>query len=288
MRWQDRRRSTNVEDRRGSSVPGGRPVKIGGGLTILALLAALVFGIDPSQILSLASEGGGLSPSTGSIQADSDPSEDVEAEFASTVLANTEEAWTEQFRASGAGYRAPILVLYRDRTDSACGVGSSATGPFYCPGDDRLYLDLSFLGELQAMGAGGDFAVAYVIAHEVGHHIQNLTGDEEQASGLMRRLPEREANAVSVLVELQADCYAGIWANYASRDADLLEEGDIEEGLRAAAAVGDDRLQRAAGRSVQPESFTHGSSAQRTEWFMKGYRSGSVQQCDTFAGAGMR
>lgn len=282
MKWKGRRASDNVDDLRGA--PRRRPgMRIGGGMALVALLAALALGVDPTSLLGLLGGPGGVDPSTaldpgaGTI----DPS-DENAQFVAVVLGSTEDAWIPLFEEAGAEYRPPRLVLYTDAVESACGFSTAATGPFYCPGDDRIYIDLGFLSELERLGAPGDFAFAYVIAHEVGHHIQNLLGIEEQARRAMSGASAAESNAISVRLELQADCYAGIWAHSARRDAGFLESGDLEEGLAAAAAVGDDRLQRAAGRSVQPESFTHGSAADRAAWFRRGLDSGSVETCDTF------
>jgi predicted metalloprotease len=280
MRWKGRQQSTNVEDRRGRRV--ATKGRVGGGFVIIAILAALIFGIDPNQLLDMA--GGAAALQQSGPASGPSPESDETAQFASTVLKNTEDAWIQVFSDAGGAYQAPVMVLFTDGVQSACGFNSSATGPFYCPGDDKLYLDLGFFRELERLGAPGDFATAYVIAHEVGHHVQNLVGTEREVRSLRSRLSQAEANRMSVMVELQADCYAGIWANYAARDGDLLDEGDIQEGLQAAASIGDDRLQRMAGRSVQPESFTHGSSAQRQEWFTRGLRSGDLQSCDTFSG----
>ena len=208
------------------------------------------------------------------------------SEFVSVVLADTEDTWSTIFSSEGARYQVPKLVLYSGAIQSACGFGSAAAGPFYCPGDRKVYLDLSFLNQLERMGASGDFAVAYVIAHEVGHHIQNQQGTLGKAQRAQRSLGKRDANAFQVLVELQADCYAGVWAHHAHKQRQILEQGDIEEGLQAAASVGDDRLQQAAGRRVHPESFTHGSSKQRAYWFRRGLETGSMRACDTFSQAG--
>ena len=203
------------------------------------------------------------------------------------MLSSTEDIWDQLFAASGSDYPEPQLVLFTYAVQSACGLSSSATGPFYCPGDRQIYLDLGFLNELQQLGAPGDFAFAYVIAHEVGHHVQTVTGLSSQVRQLQSRSSEADANRLSVLQELQADCYAGLWARRANEREQWLEEGDVEEGLRAAAAIGDDRLQRMAGRAVQPDAFTHGSSEQRVQWFRTGFETGSVEACDTFGAAGI-
>ncbi|NNF52142.1 MAG: zinc metallopeptidase [Gammaproteobacteria bacterium] len=277
MRWKKGRRSTNVEDRRGRPMRAG--ASIGGGAIIMALIAVFVLGQDPAEVIQQV--GGGVQQSSGPAPQRS-AAEEQAADFVSVVLADTEDTWGQIFRQAGGQYKVPTLVLYTDQVQSACGFGSAAAGPFYCPGDDKLYLDLSFLGELQRMGAAGDFAVAYVIAHEVGHHIQNLTGVARQVQSTKQRLSKADANALQVKMELQADCFSGVWAHHANRQRQILEPGDVEEGLRAAAAVGDDHLQRQAGRRVTPEAFTHGTSQQRMSWFRRGLDSGDANACDTF------
>jgi hypothetical protein len=250
---------------------------MGGGLAIVALLVSLLLGQDPSVLLQqIAAEN---TPTPASQEAGA---ADEATDFTTVVLGYTEDVWGGLFQSAGSTYREPGLVLYDGAVESACGYNTAATGPFYCPGDERLYLDLSFLRELQRLGAPGDFAFAYVIAHEVGHHIQRITGIEGEVRQLQRRANEVDANALSVRMELQADCYAGVWAHHAQRQWSILEEGDVEEGLAAAAAVGDDRLQQMASRRVQPESFTHGSSEQRMQWFQNGLRTGRTDACDTF------
>jgi hypothetical protein len=272
-------------------MPGG--AKVGGGLGILALLAALIFGVDPSQILALLGGAEGPAVEVAPSEPASGPIADEAGQFASVILGSTEDVWGRLFSEAGSAYRQPTLQLYEQVTQTACGYGQAASGPFYCPGDEKVYLDLSFLGELERLGAPGDFAVAYVIAHEVGHHLQNITGVERQVRQLQRRSSEEDANALSVLMELQADCFAGVWAHHANQQWQqehgqaLLEPGDVEEGLQAAAAVGDDRLQRMAGQAVTPEAFTHGSSAQRMEWLRKGLQQGNTDACDTFGQAGL-
>lgn len=283
MRWQGGRRSRNIEDRRGRRVGGG--VGIGGGGLLLVLLVMWLLGADPMMLLQVGLSGAG--GGTGApAPAGPPPADDTTAEFVAVVLADTEDTWGEIFAAAGARYPQPRLVLYTDAVQSACGFSSAATGPFYCPGDQQVYLDLGFLRELERLGAPGDFAFAYVIAHEVGHHVQRVTGVEGRVREMQARASEADANALSVLMELQADCYAGLWAHHAA--AEMLEPGDLEEGLRAAAAIGDDRLQRMAGQRVAPDSFTHGSSEQRVRWFRTGYETGSVEACDTFAATGIR
>jgi predicted metalloprotease len=283
MKWRDARRSENVEDRRGMRV-GRTGAGIGGAGLLLILLVSLLTGQNPLELLqqvgpmpdsAQVGSGGSGVPSTAA--------SDEAADFVRAVLGDTEDTWGRIFAASGRRYAEPGLVLFTDAVESACGFGSAAVGPFYCPGDSKVYLDLSFFEELsRRFGAPGDFAAAYVVAHEVGHHVQKLLGIEEQVSRLRRRAGETEANALSVRVELQADCFAGVWGHHAAR-RDLLEEGDVEEGLRAAAAIGDDRLQRRSRGYVTPDSFTHGSSAERVEWLTRGLRGGDLQRCDTFA-----
>ncbi len=280
MRWRDKRRSNNIEDRRGS---GGRRggAKIGGAGFVVLFIVYLLLGQNPLQLLNT---------NTGGINTNSNVSQsndDVQADFISVILASTEDAWNKVFREAGYRYQAPKLVLFRDHVTSACGMTSSATGPFYCPGDSQVYIDLSFFRELEAMGARGEFARAYVVAHEIGHHIQNLTGTSKKSQLLQRRVSKKNANKISVLTELQADCYAGIWIHHYEQQQSLLEQGDIEDGIRAAQSIGDDRLQRQAGQYVNPDSFTHGSSKERAEWFILGMKYGSIQKCDTFKQAGV-
>ncbi len=277
VQWRGRRGSSNVIDVRGKK---GKAA-LGGGSLVVVLLA-LLFGFDPSQILSLL--GGGAAPSASVEQAPAGgaPQDDA-GEFVSVVLADTEQTWGDLFQRAGQRYQEPQLVLFSDRVQSACGIAGAAVGPFYCPNDQRVYLDLSFFRQLQQLGASGDFAVAYVIAHEIGHHVQNLEGTLGAVRQQQQRLGEAQANDLSVRTELQADCYAGLWAHYAETERDLLEAGDVEEGIDAAAAVGDDYLQQRAGRAAMPESFTHGSSAQRVASFRRGFESGDLSACDTFS-----
>lgn len=274
MRWEKGRRSKNVVDARGRTK---QTATLGGGAIILALIAVFFFGQDPAQVL----QGGGQQ--TQAPRA-SNPENEQVMDFLSVVLADTEDVWSQQFAASGSRYRQPKLVIFEDQVQSACGFASAASGPFYCPGDSQLYMDLSFLSQLQKMGAKGDFSLAYVIAHEVGHHIQNLTGRARDVQDAKRRTSETQANQLQVRMELEADCYAGVWAHHAHRQRNILEPGDVEEGLGAAAAVGDDHLQRQARGYVVPESFTHGTSKQRMSWFRRGLETGDVQQCNTFSG----
>jgi uncharacterized protein len=272
MRWQGRQGSRNVEDRRGRGM--GLPLGGGIGGVVLLLLVAALTGQNPLELMDTGRSEPGSVATTG---AEDDP----QAQFASVVLRDTEDTWHELFAERGARYEPPVLVLFTNATQSACGVGQSAMGPFYCPADRKLYLDLSFFRDLDRLGAPGDFAEAYVIAHEVGHHIQTLTGVSERVHAARQRMNERDANALSVRQELQADCYAGVWGHYAARRG-LLEPGDAEEGLRAAAAIGDDRLQRRSQGQVVPESFTHGTSEQRASWLLRGMKTGSLEACDTF------
>jgi len=281
MRWQMGRRSDNVEDRRG--MPVGRGAAVGGGIgTLLLVLVAMYFGVDPSVILQ-GTDQGGPGPSS-SVQQQQRPAGDEQLrDFVSVVLADTEDTWRELFRQMGRRYEEPKLVLFSGAAQSACGFAEAAVGPFYCPGDHKVYIDLSFYRDLRdKLGAPGDFAQAYVIAHEVGHHVQNLLGIAERIHEAQSRRGKTEGNALQVRMELQADCLAGVWANNAQRARQVLESGDIEEGLNAASAIGDDRLQRQAQGRVVPESFTHGSSAQRVRWFKRGIDSGDPGQCDTF------
>jgi uncharacterized protein len=278
MRWSPFGRSRNLEDRRGGGsfgLPiGGRGIGIGGVLILLVL--SLVFKRD---FLSLVSTDTG----TGTTDARpvQDPKEEPMVQFVSFVLDDTQTTWAKIFRSQGKDYQEAKLVLFRDAVQSACGFAQSVSGPFYCPSDGKVYIDLGFYDELKnRFGAAGDFAQAYVLAHEIGHHVQNLLGTYDQLRGAQQRGASR--NDLSVRVELQADCFAGVWGHSAAQ-RNILEPGDVEEGLRAAAAIGDDRLQRMAGRSVSPESFTHGTSEQRSQWLRRGIESGSVDQCNTFA-----
>ena len=286
MRWEDQRRSDNVEDRRGMRVPGG--VAGGGiGTIVVVLIVSWLTGANPLTLLQMAGgvSGGSEAPAQqGQVGA---PTGDPQAEFAAVVLASTEDAWTRVFQQAGKRYQPPTLVLFDDAVQSACGTNSAAVGPFYCPADQKLYIDLGFFRELdQKFGAPGDFAQAYVIAHEVGHHLQTLLGVSEQVMAARQRAGEAEGNRLSVLQELQADCFAGVWGNHAREK--LLQEGDVEEGLRAAAAIGDDTLQRRSQGRVSPESWTHGSSEQRVEWLRRGLSQGTIEACDTFGQATRR
>lgn len=300
MRWRGGRQSGNIEDRRGMGglggggggglgggglpggfrFPGGGRGGIGGiGLIIIVLILIFVFKIDPGALL----QGGTPGTQTSSSSSSPAPGDDELRDFVAVVLADTEDTWTAIFQQMNRSYQDPTLVLFTGAVQSACGYAQSAVGPFYCPGDQKVYLDLSFFQELsQRFGAPGDFAQAYVIAHEIGHHVQNLLGIAQKVSTLQAQAGEAEANELSVRMELQADCLAGVWANHADAERQILEAGDVEEALGAASAIGDDRLQRETQGYVVPDSFTHGTSAQRAAWFKRGLASGSVGDCDTF------
>lgn len=283
MRWEFGRRSTNVEDRRGGGVSA--PVVGGGiGAIVISLLVALLGG-DPGVILEQVNQNGDR-PSTQLDPTNRPPASDQMADFVSVVLADTEDTWHDIFRKNGQTYVEPSLVLYSNAVESACGFARSAVGPFYCPRDQKVYIDLSFYQDLKyRYQAPGDFAQAYVIAHEVGHHVQNLLGISDKVRSLQSRASKVEANQLSVRLELQADCFAGVWANHAQRSRQILEAGDIEEALNAASSIGDDRLQSQAKGYIVPETFTHGSSAQRVSWFKRGIQTGEPTQCNTFAQA---
>ena len=288
MDFRNGRESRNVEDRRGQ---GGRRLggggKIGIGTIVLALIA-MYFGIDPSVVLDTSER---MAPSAVESSAPGQPrpaAEDDMARFASRVLAETEDTWGPIFQAGGAQYREPGMVLYTGATRSACGVGQAEMGPFYCPADAKVYLDLAFFDELHhRFGAPGDFAQAYVIAHEIGHHVQNLLGISDKVQQARARVSQREANLLSVRLELQADCLAGIWAHHANRSRSVLEAGDIEEGLAAATAVGDDHIQKRSQGYAVPDSFTHGSAEQRRRWFAVGLQQGQFKACDTFSASSL-
>ena len=286
MKWEGNRESDNVEDRRGGGSGGGMfgGRSIGIGTIVIALLGGWVFGVNPLTILSLLSGGGGIEQVQPQSPAQRPPADDRMAKFVSTVLADTEDVWKEVFSKAGRTYQEPRLVLFRGATPTACGTGQAAMGPFYCPGDHKVYIDLAFYETLKTrLGAPGDFAQAYVIAHEVGHHVQNLLGITEKMEQTRGRVSQVEYNALSVRLELQADCLAGVWAHHAQNARQILDNGDVEEAMNAAARIGDDALQRAGGGAVVPESFTHGTSVQRQRWFNAGVQGGSVKGCDTFS-----
>jgi predicted metalloprotease len=292
MKWEGNRESDNVEDRRsdgggqgfggGGGLFGGRSIGIG--TVVVALVGGWIFGINPLTILGLL-RGGGSPAQVQQQQAPAQrpPADDRAAKFVSTVLADTEDVWKDVFARGGSTYKEPRLVLFRGATQTACGQGQAAMGPFYCPGDQKVYIDLGFYDTLtRKLGAPGDFAQAYVIAHEVGHHVQNLLGISGKMDAMRGRVSKVEYNALSVRLELQADCFAGLWAQKAQTSRQILEQGDIAEAMNAAAKIGDDALQRSSGGAVVPESFTHGTSAQRQRWFDTGFKTGSVKACDTF------
>ena len=283
MRLDDERESTNVEDRRGNSGSGGIGGKSIGIGTIAVALVAMYFGVDPAIILNLG-QGLGQNSSTESRPI---PRDDTNAQFVAKVLASTEDTWGKVFKNAGQNYPAPKLVLFTGQTSTACGTGQAAMGPFYCPGDQKVYIDLQFYQDLKTkFDAPGDFAQAYVIAHEVGHHIQTIMGTSEQVQQARQNARnEAQANQYSVQLELQADCYAGVWAHHADGENRILEAGDVEEAMRAAAAIGDDALQKQAQGYVVPDSFTHGTSKQRMTWFNQGLKTGDIKQCNTFDGA---
>jgi predicted metalloprotease len=293
MKWEGHEQSRNVEDRRGQGGGRGMP-RLGGGrgiglgTIVIALLASFIFGINPLTVLGVLGGGEMEAPmtqtapapqSTGPVSAQQDPG----LAFVSTVLRDTELVWGQVFQTSGGRYQEPTLAVFRGATRTACGMGESAMGPFYCPGDRNVYLDLNFFDTLQRqLQSPGDFARAYVIAHEVAHHVQNLMGITDKVDSMRGRVSETQMNALSVRLELQADCLAGVWAHHSQRGKGWLEQGDIDEALNAAAQIGDDNLQRRSQGMVVPESFTHGSSAQRRNWFGRGLQAGSLQACDTF------
>ena len=281
MRWEGQRESQNVEDRRSGG--GRRAGGIGLGSLVVALFLGWALGINPLSILGVMED----VQQQATVQeepAQDIPQNDKQARFVSTILASTEDAWTKIFTADGQTYTPPKLVLFRGVYPTACGMGQAAMGPFYCPADEKVYIDLSFYDTLEKqLGAPGEFARAYVIAHEVGHHVQKLLGVHDEADRLRRRMSEKEANALSVRVELQADCFAGVWGYMANKQTSMIEAGDVKSGLRAASQIGDDTLQRQSQGRVVPDSFTHGTSEQRVHWFKQGLESGDPAKCDTFS-----
>ena len=291
MKWEGNRESDNVEDRRddagggfggGGGLLGGRSIGIG--TIVVALLGGWVFGINPLTILGMLSGGQPAQVQQQQAPAHRPPADDRMAAFVSTVLADTEDVWKDVFAKNGGTYKNPHLVLFRGVTQTACGQGQAAMGPFYCPADQKVYIDLGFYETLKKqLGAPGDFAQAYVIAHEVGHHVQNLLGISGKMDQMRGRVSKVEYNALSVRLELQADCLAGVWANHAQSARQILEQGDVEEAMNAAAKIGDDALQRSSGGAVVPDSFTHGTSAQRQRWFNNGLQNGNLKACDTFS-----
>lgn len=288
MKWEGNRESDNVEDQRSSGGGGGGGFPsmgrgIGIGTIVIALLGSWVLGVNPLTLLGLLSGGGGSGPQVQQQTSQRPPADDRLAKFVSTVLADTEDVWKAEFAKAGGTYQEPRLVLFRGATSTACGQGQAAMGPFYCPGDHKVYIDLGFYETLKnRLGAPGEFAQAYVIAHEVGHHVQNLLGISEKMDQMRGRVSQAQYNALSVRLELQADCLAGVWANRSQESRHTLEAGDVESAMNAAAKIGDDALQRSQGGAVVPESFTHGTSVQRQRWFNAGLTAGSMKACDTF------
>jgi predicted metalloprotease len=284
MRWRDGRRSSNIEDRRGARRPG---MAVGGGVgTLLLVLAALYFGVDPSFLIEGMQSANVSGPTSGSRPTEEDLRNDPLADMIAVVVADTETVWSEIFASEGRRYQEPVLVLFSGSTRSACGLGQAAMGPFYCPADQKAYIDLRFYDDMRnRFKAPGDFAQAYVIAHEIGHHVQNLLGISDEVHRMRQSLGSADGNRLSVRLELQADCFAGVWANRTQEARGFLEEGDVAEALNAASAIGDDRLQKQSRGTVVPESFTHGTSAQRQHWFQTGLTSGTPDSCDTFSSA---
>jgi predicted metalloprotease len=281
MRWKDERRSENVEDRRGIPVTG---LAIGGGIgTLILVLIAMFLGADPRQVMNVIQQNQQAAPPQPGQRGPVNPAEEERADFVRAILGNTEDVWTDVFRQMGRQYEDPHLVLFTSRVDSACGQASTAVGPFYCPADQKVYIDLAFYQDLKdKYQSPGEFAQAYVVAHEIGHHVQNLLGTSEKVHAAQQRVSKEEANDLSVRLELQADFLAGVWAHHAQAKRPILEAGDVETGLNAASAIGDDRLQMEAQGYVVPDSFTHGTSKQRVRWFRKGLQTGDVSQGDTF------
>jgi len=282
MRWKNKRRSQRIDDRRGRGIAKGG-AKLSGGVVIIAIIIAVITGQNPLTLLGgVMQQDGGQSQQVDIPQQQS-PAQQQQADFSSVILASTEDVWTQIFKQQGQQYPAPTMVLFDGRVQSACGINSEAVGPFYCPADQKVYLSLSFFKQLEHLGAPGDFARAYVIGHEVGHHLQNITGTNRQVREWQQQASSKsQINQLSVLMELQADCYAGVWAHHANKLQNMLEPGDVEEGLQAAASIGDDSLLKRAGRQVNVEAFTHGSSQQRVKWLKTGLQSGRYDACNTF------
>lgn len=287
MKWEGNRESENVEDRRGAGGGGGRGFGLGGktigvGTIVLALIGSAVFGVNPLTMLDMLSGGDGRSQGQ-QVPVQATPADDRQTKFVQVVLADTEDVWSKLFAENNATYVKPRLVLFEGATPTACGTGQSASGPFYCPADQKVYIDLNFYTLMQKQfGVSGEFAQAYVIAHEIGHHVQNQLGISDKVHAARQRGSEREANDMSVRLELQADCFAGAWAFHSNQARGILEQGDVASALKAAAAIGDDALQRKSQGRVIPDSFTHGTSEQRARWFSKGLESGRVESCNTF------
>jgi predicted metalloprotease len=278
MDWKDQRESENVEDRRSLKTTG---MVVGGGASLLVIILALIFGIDPNKLLD---QGQGNAPGDPQEKAPVDPAQDELVRSVKLVLGSTEDVWTEQFKQMGKTYRKPTLVLFSEKVNSACGLADAAVGPFYCPGDEKVYLDLAFFEELRSrFKAPGEFAQAYVVAHEIGHHVQKLLGTSDKVQEARQQVDNVQANHLSVCLELQADFLAGVWAHHADQSKHMMEQGDLESALKAANAIGDDRLQKQARGYAVPDSFTHGTSAQRIRWFRRGFETGDIKQGDTFS-----
>ena len=283
MKWRNRRVSNNIEDRRGSGARAGTK-KIGGLSAIIITLIAMYFGVDPKIVLGLLENTAGQSSSVQQTTYKPSAEQQQLAEFTGVVLADTEDTWNTIFQQQGIRYQEPKLVLFTDTVRSACGHAEAAMGPFYCPGDHKVYIDLGFYKQLKKQhNAPGDFAQAYVVAHEVGHHVQNLLGISTKVSQAQQKMSKADANKLSVRLELQADCFAGLWAHHTQKAKQILEQGDLEEALNAASQIGDDRLQKQARGYATPESFTHGTSEQRVKWFRQGFSNGTIQGCNTFS-----
>ncbi len=283
MRWKNQRRSTRIDDRRGRSIAKGG-IKLSGTFVVIALIYAAITGQNPLNLLSLINQTDTGQSRQIPIPRQQSEQEKEQADFSSVIFASTEDIWTQLFAQSGQQYKPPSMVLFDGQVQSRCGINSAAVGPFYCPGDSNVYLSLSFFQQLENMGAPGDFARAYVIGHEVGHHIQNITGTERQVRQWQSQADSKyKVNQLSVMMELQADCLAGVWAHHANKKQNMLEPGDVEEGLRAAASIGDDTLQSKAGQRINVEAFTHGSSEQRIKWLNRGLKTGKYDACNTFS-----
>ena len=282
MKWRTARESSNVEI--GSGRTGGGGLKMGLGSIVIVLIIGLITGKNPLEMLGMLAQMNSQAPATQSAPVDPNTPKTEEQEFSARILGSTEDVWTKIFAASNSKYPAPTMVLFQGSVQSACGGASSATGPFYCPGDQKVYLDTGFFNDMkQKLGGGGDFAQAYVIAHEVGHHIQTITGTSEKVNAARQRGKAEGANGLLVRQELQADCYAGLWAHFAQKEEQWMEAGDLESAIRTAQAIGDDTLQKQSQGMVVPDAFTHGSAEQRMAWFTRGFESGNINQCDTFS-----
>lgn len=282
MRWKNQRRSQRVDDRRGRDIAKGG-AKLSGGVIVIAIIIALITGQNPLTLLGGMMQQNESQSQQIDIPSQTSPEQQQKADFSSVILASTEDVWSQLFKQNGQQYPPPTMVLFDGQVQSSCGINSEAVGPFYCPADQKVYLSLGFFKQLERLGAPGDFARAYVIGHEVGHHIQNITGTERKVRQWQQQASSKnQVNQLSVLMELQADCYAGVWAHHANKQQNIMEPGDVEEGLQAAASIGDDSLQKRAGQRVNVEAFTHGSSQQRVKWLKTGLNSGQYEACNTF------